>query len=288
MSWETALGFAKLGASLFKGSSPSPGDNIVSAAKGAMRAQRDLGINALEFIRGGTGNTGWQGGPRIGSNAMFSNSFDQISDILTGRQAKEDARQDVEDELRRIALDRAKGDVSGGGSGYVRTAGNYRPPSLASVRTDQGPRVMSEIADPTPVDQYGNIDPSIDDGGTGATLVPQDVIVGSRGDTSRMTRGTDVGEMAVGAMVNATQGVREHGIPGYVTSLAPRVGSLGRAIAGGGERGKMSDLIADYYTRDINEKPAIQWDDRFGYRKPDNWDDMDNKAKINWLRWNHK
>jgi hypothetical protein len=270
-----------LGSSLFKGSSPSPGDRAVSLAKGAMNAQRQTGINALELIRGGAGMSTWDNAPRIGSSAMFQNSFDQISDILTGRQAREDARDEVEDELRRIALDRAKAQQTADAGDYARRASGYRPPRVGErlVQTDQGPRVMSEIADPTPITASGDIDTTIDDGGTGATLKPREHVVTSGGRTVNLTVGPDLDELVTGSAIEGYDQFREHGLLG-ISASSLRSPSLEQVFWGRDGKPQRGDPAA------IDTQPPLQWFPEFGRSKPDNWDQMTNREKLAFIRKN--
>lgn len=165
MSLSSLLAVGRAASSLFKGSSPSPGDQALSLAKGAMSAQQRLGINALELIRGGAGAGNWQSGPRVGSSATFADSYDQLSDILTGRQAKKDAREEVEDELRRIQLDQAKGALSARGprvgSGSISgDRGNVGPEGQTATVTDISAAPLDDddrqMSDPNRLD-FGNL-----------------------------------------------------------------------------------------------------------------------------------
>jgi hypothetical protein len=75
-------------------------------ARGAMKAQKRHGINALELIRGGAGGNGYA--PQsfsVGSQAVMQQHLDQLGDVLSGRQAQEANRQEVEDDIRRIERD---------------------------------------------------------------------------------------------------------------------------------------------------------------------------------------
>jgi hypothetical protein len=67
-----------------------------------------FGFHPLELLRSGAGLLGGGGGSGatsgVATQAAIAGTFDAIDDVLTGRSAKEEARQEVEDEIRRIDL----------------------------------------------------------------------------------------------------------------------------------------------------------------------------------------
>lgn len=78
--------------------------NVMHTARGAIDAQKKFGINALELIRGGAGSgPGTQ--PRVGTSQAIQQTFDAMDDLLTGRSAREEQRQKVQDELAQVELD---------------------------------------------------------------------------------------------------------------------------------------------------------------------------------------
>lgn len=125
------------GAILSKPKRVSGVQSTMEAARGAMLAQETYGINALELIRAGSAGTSSGSQPRVGSVAALTNSFDQIADVLTGKEARQEARDEVEDELRRIQLDTAKANLS--------ILGKKTSPGgqAATVVKSKGPRVGS-------------------------------------------------------------------------------------------------------------------------------------------------
>lgn len=244
-------------------------------------AARRAGLNPLEVLR--AGNPNQVGRISVGTTAAMQNQFDQIDNILTGAEAREREREALETDLLRIQRDTALAQLSA-----FKRPGPVASPGLAgAVRTDQGPQVMSEIAAPTPVTETGDIDTTIDDGGTGVRVKPMDNVVTPNGSVG-VTVGPDLDEMITGAAVNAAAGVRRMGLPSFIASQAPKPDSLFRATIGGGEDGKMRDITFDYYTRNLDQKAPIRWDNRFGYAKPDGWDGWSNKQKMAWIAYNNR
>lgn len=242
------------------------------------------GFHPLEALRSGA-EVNATAAPRLMSSLAMSNAFDTLATEISGEGAAQRKRQAIEDEIRERELENLK---IANSMITQPTLNTNRPPKLAATtRTDQGPRAMTDIANPTPVDAYGNIDPSIDDGGTGTTLKPQESVVGASGDKTRITAGPDLDEMVTGALINASQGVRRQGLPAYFKGLMPNPDNL-PYVFNGGETGKMNDLTADYYTRNINDKPDIKWDPAFGSRKPRQWRNWDNKQKMEWIYRNNR
>lgn len=255
----------------------SDANSYVRMAEAARRA----GLNPLEVLR--AGNPTGVGRLPVGTTAAMQNQFDQIDKILTGEEARERRREDLQTDLLQIQKDTALAQLAA-----YRRPGLLSPGMAAgSVRTDQGPKVMSEIAAPTPVTETGDIDVTIDDGGTGVRIKPMDNVVTPNGSVG-VTVGPDLDEMITGAAVNAAAGVRRMGLPSFIASQAPKPDSMFRATLGGGEDGKMRDLTFDYYTRNVDQKPPIQWDERFGYSKPDGWDEWSNKQKMAWITYNNR
>lgn len=237
------------------------------------------GFHPLAVLNAG-GGFNMQAAPRLLTALSASNAFDALEDEISGKAAKDRERQDVRDEIERLERDRLKYEIAA--STRTRpTIGTY---GKRNVPTDQGPKAMSEIAAPTPINEWGDIDVNVNDGGTGATLRPQEDIVTSTGETISTTVGSDLDEMLTGAAFNVASQLRSGGPIGPIRANAPRIQAVTDFIRGG-EDEKMNRISYDYYTRDINEKPPIQWDDRFGpaWRKPKPWDQWDNEQKMRWI-----
>lgn len=238
------------------------------------------GIHVLEALRAG-GEVRQQTAPRLLTTLSANNSFDALEREISGEAAADRKRQRVADEIAERELENMR----------IATARSvFASPTLHSnmpVRTDQGPTVMSEIADPTPIDARGDIDVSIDDGGTGTQIKPRDRVVTSSGGTMDVTVGPDIDEMITGGLAEAMDSFRADGPSGPFRRYAPRLQSI-RDFAMGGENEKLNQIAFDYYTRDIEQKPAIQWDGRFGYAKPDGWDQWTNKRKMAWIYHNNR
>jgi hypothetical protein len=99
----------------------SPEMSTLLTARGAMKAQKRHGINALELIRGGAGANGHAPTSfSVGSQAVMNGHLDQMQQVLSGRQALEENRQEVEDDIRRIERDilAARADSIGRGPQY--------------------------------------------------------------------------------------------------------------------------------------------------------------------------
>lgn len=94
-----SAGGSLLGSLLGKSKGPR---RATAIARDAILAQEKYGINALELIRSGAG----QGmtAPKIGSPTAFSNAFDTVSDLLTGKTAQEAEMNRVRLELAKLEL----------------------------------------------------------------------------------------------------------------------------------------------------------------------------------------
>lgn len=105
----------KVGGSLLGGLfGPKPEKRIdprqatLLSAQGAMEAQEQYGINALELIRGGAGMGTMEAQPRVGTQAMFGQVFDEIADLVSGKDAQDEKLRQLEIERAEILLDEAK------------------------------------------------------------------------------------------------------------------------------------------------------------------------------------
>jgi hypothetical protein len=261
-----------------------------------------FGFHPLELLRAGAGlgpGGGGGGSSGVATRAAITGTFDALSDIMTGRSAKQEQREEVEDDIRRIERDILKGELdrmtaTGGGAfstSAAATSGKYTQKFPTGqgpyVKTQFGNIVLGQLQWPTPLAPDGGIDVSISDGGTGVTMEGRKRIVTSSGESIDMTAGQDFGEMVSGAFANATTQIREKGVTGFFDENRPKFSSVVTALTGG-ERGRLNDMAFENYTKNINEKPPIKWDSRFGYRKPDDWDRWDNKARMAFIYWRNK
>lgn len=217
------------------------------------------GFHPLEALRadGGGYSQAGQIGPRLASPEAVQGLYDKFEDVLTGDDALRRERARLENELLRREVDKMS--VLGGSGNVVeRTARLQR-----SVSTDQGPVPLAEIARPTPITGAGDIDTQVDDGGTGVTLKPVERIVTQDGSSVDVTVGPDIDEMMTGAIVELSSKIRRYGDDKKMSEINRRV------------RGqKMLDQLGD--------KP-LQWDPRFGPKKPKQWDTWNNKQKLNFV-----
>lgn len=228
----------------------------LEASRGAMDAQNQYGINALELIRSGAGAGGGAGSPRVGSVAAMTQGFDQIANVLSGQEAQQREANKVQLELAKLELEQKRGQLSTTGKKIPRAV----TPGLShKIPTDQGATPIADISKPTPMLANGKINNAIDDGGTGATIKPRDRVVLSDGSTMDITVGPDIDEVLSGAVMEGAGMLRSHV-----------------------ETKKMNDITDNVYGSKI-EKP-IKWDDRFGSKKPRGWGNMTNPEKLKFIR----
>lgn len=108
-----AGGAAKLLGGLFGGRGPSETEQVIARVKGAVMGGQKFGIHPLEILRSGSASGTTPRGGRVGTAAsMVSQGFDQIEQVLSGRQAREDEALRLDNELRRIQIDRERSGFS--------------------------------------------------------------------------------------------------------------------------------------------------------------------------------
>lgn len=184
------------------------------------------GFHPLEALSGGAAGGYAPMLPPLASPEVLAGSFDQIDEILTGRQSELIKEQAVAKEIDNIDGQRQLA----GGAGHVvkRTMGKFNLPE-GVVMTTQGPKAQTEIAAPTPITEEGRVDVKIDDGGTGVSLKPRERVVLASGETVDVTVGPDIDELASGLALEAIPSLKrmvdKHNR--HVTPHLPRLGSGG-------------------------------------------------------------
>lgn len=142
------------GASILSGifGKPKGGESThkktMEAARGAIDAQNKYGINALELIRSGAGAGGGGSSPRVGSVAAMTQGFDQIANVLSGREAQEREAANVQLELDKIELDNKKAEASTRGKTNI-TGTVGRANVAAAVGTPESQVPEFELVAPT-------------------------------------------------------------------------------------------------------------------------------------------
>jgi len=257
-------------------------------------ASERAGYHPLETLRAG-GSVGQVQAPRLISSLVASNAFDALENEISGEGARQRKRAEVDDEIRERQLENLR--ISNEQrvarqSINSATVTSNRPPRLTTgdrmragtpfVPTDQGDKKLSDIANPTPTNPDGTIDPSIDDGGTGAVLKPREKIVTTNGGTMNVTVGPDIDEVITGGAAEVLNDVRDRGLDHVLKEMTPDMETTGYRIRGG-ERRRLGEMVANEKMKTINQKPPIQWDSRFGTRKPRAWSQWDNKQKMRWI-----
>lgn len=237
------------------------------------------GINPLTAINSGAA-MGWQqpSQANLASYSAIGGAITDAFDVITKNQSEKTAQKQkaTTDAARKIE----KTDAGGVGNVVNRTARltqaanggvnipvadpptlTARPPRLSfNIATDQGVVPLPETSNPTPTRPDGSID-TTDDGGTGTTLNPRKRFVDASGDTMDVTLGPEIDELITGGAIDAVMANRR------------RV-----------DDNRMEDLTAEYYTKDIDQRDPITWDDAFGKRKPKRWASWTNKEKIAYIR----
>jgi len=145
---------------------------------------RAAGINPYFAIASSGGSATPSLSP-VRTGVAAQNAFDKVAQILEGREAEKDRRDKIQDELTRVERDQKR---------------------TGSVRTQFGDTPLDEVQRPTPLKPTGEIDTSIDDGGTGTTLTPVQRVVTQSGDTVDLTVGPEIDELLTGAAIET--GVR--------------------------------------------------------------------------------
>lgn len=238
-----------------------------------LRAQaKKAGFHPLEALRSGAGNIATHPVtvPALATNAALTGAFENIESIFSGEAAREKERKEFEHDL---FVQNAKERLAGGASTIVeRTLRSNKiavSPNRSTVpkvgqgsrvvQTTQGPKVMSEIANPTPVNPDGSIDITIDDGGTGVQLAPRDRVVTRSGETVDVTVGPDIDEMLTGMLID--------GAGAYKASRMKRAANnMGR------------EAFIDAQTR----KSVVEWLPEAG-QKPVLWDRWSKERRIAYL-----
>jgi hypothetical protein len=256
-----------------------------------------FGFHPLELLRSGAGLLGGGGGSGatsgVATQAAIAGTFDAIDDVLTGRSAKEQARQEVEDDLNRIRRDRAAAELDMLNRGNVNTfaspaisTGRVGGPSTGRasggpdvggdvVLTDQGLKPKSELKWPTPIKPDGSLDVTLDDGGTNTTKKPRERIVASDGSTWDFTAGLEWDEFAAGMIVESlafgsSELDRLHNKNNrYTRWNKARTGMTFSPWASGPQ---------------FDPAPPLAWSDNYPGEKPPIWDNWDNETKWRYVK----
>lgn len=237
----------------------------IAEVRGLASLAKSAGFHPLELLRAGTGG-GQQGPaiPRVGSQAMFAQAFDQIGDALSGRQAEIDRARELENDLLEIEISRLQaGDTLGRASKVG--ASNFTSVGSASgvggslnrpVLTTHGVQDVTEVQNPTPVNEFGEYDTTINGGGPAAQLEPMIEIVMPSGRVLKLPRVGDFGEVGMGFM-------------------ALGMDKLKSWISGDNRR--------DPHYEAIINGPPIPWDDAIGGKKPRLWQRWGNRQRLEYI-----
>lgn len=242
---------------------------IVSSAEAA-------GIHPLEALRaGGFGPDQRQ--PRVASFTALRNSFDLLDDAISGTKRKDQELQEVNLALAKLDLEAARRTLATPAAAGLASGGNvinraptegpisFKGPRL-SVATNAGVVPFGEVSDPVPVTPYGNVDFSINDGGTGSRIMPRGSWINRNGSKVDLpTEDLDLDSMVIAGGLEAVSGRRDDG-----------------------EAAKIGEMIAKKYQQETDAKAPLRWDDRFGRRRPREWNQWSNSTKYAWIVRNNK
>lgn len=135
----------------------SPRDGIMSQAKGARQAADKYNFNPLTLLQAGAGHTfsgGGSGGvPPLASVEAISNGLRGIDDVLSGDAARRRAADQLELEIARVNLDRARSGVMPGAAAATSAPRSSRvaaAPAIFGRRAVQVPSAGAVHSSPRP------------------------------------------------------------------------------------------------------------------------------------------
>jgi hypothetical protein len=115
-------------------------ENYATRIQTTVADAKAAGINPLEAIRAGAGNSSAAATPRLMSAEASMNAFDQVADVLAGRTAQENAKDAVENTLAQIRVDESRRGSIGAGSGV---ATGTAAPAAPRLQSSSAPRATT-------------------------------------------------------------------------------------------------------------------------------------------------